>query len=132
MSIPILCIALLGLLLVVLGFRVSMARAKTETMYGGEESPESNLYKAQRAHGNTVEYAPILAIMMLALSQAPQPTWVIWSMILATFFRYVFAAGILFPATMAKPNPMRFVGALGTYLAGIALAAALIMQATNA
>ena len=131
MSIPLLCIALLGLLIIVLGFKVSMARARTETNYGGEENPESPLYKAQRAHGNTVEYAPILAIMMLALSQSPQPSWVIWTMVLATFFRYLFAAGILFPATMATPNPMRFIGALGTYLTGTVLAVALVMQAAS-
>ncbi|TXS92918.1 MAPEG family protein [Parahaliea maris] len=131
MSVPLFCIALLGLLVILLGFRVSLARASSNTVYGGEIDPVSPLYKAQRAHGNTVEYAPILAIMMLALAQAPQPGWVLWSMILATFFRYLFAAGILFPATMAKPNPMRFIGALGTYLTGISLAVALVIQAVN-
>ncbi len=131
MFIPIICIALLALLVFVLGFKVSITRARSETMYGGKEDPESALYKVQRAHGNTIEYAPILAIMMLALAQSPQPTWVLWSIGLATFFRYLFVAGILFPATMAKPNPMRFLGALGTYLTGIALAGALILQAVN-
>ncbi|GAB5452918.1 MAG: hypothetical protein Hals2KO_32460 [Halioglobus sp.] len=132
MSIPLICIALLGFLVIALGFRVSMIRARTETIYGGDDDPESPLYKAQRAHGNTVEYAPILAVVILALALAPQPTWVLWSIGLATFFRYVFVAGILLPATMAKPNPIRFVGAVGTYLAGFALVAALIIQAVNA
>ena len=131
MSVPLICIALLGLLLIVLGFRVSMARASTETMYGGEENPESSLYKAQRAHGNTAEYAPILAVLILALSLSPQPAWVLWSMMLATFFRYLFAAGIIFPDTMDKPNPLRFLGALGTYLSGLALVVALFFQAAN-
>lgn len=131
MSVSLICLALLGLLLFALGFRVSMVRASTQAMYGGEEDPESSLYKAQRAHGNTVEYVPFLAVMMLALSQSEQPTWVIWSMILATFFRYLFVAGILLPATMAKPNPMRFLGALGTYISGLALVIAVFLYAVN-
>ena len=132
MSVPLICIALLGLLVILLGFNVSMARGSTKTIYGGKENPEGKLYKAQRAHGNTTEYAPILAVMMLVLSQASQPSWVIWSMAFATFFRYLFAAGILLPSTMSKPNPMRFLGALGTYITGLALVAALIIQAINA
>ncbi len=31
-----------------------------------------------------------------------------------------------------QPNPMRFLGALGTYLAGFGLSAAVILQALNA
>jgi len=132
MSVPLICVSLLGLLLFVMGFRVSMARAATQTIYGGEENPESTLYKAQRAHGNTMEYVPFLAVMMLALSQSDQPTWVIMSMILATFFRYLIVAGILLPATMAEPNPMRFLGSLGTYISGLALVVALLLHAINA
>ena len=132
MSVYLICISLLGLLSFALGFNVSMTRNSSGAMYGGDIEPESRLYKAQRAHGNTIEYAPILAILMFALGQAEQPSWVIWSMVVATFCRFLFVAGILFPATMAKPNPMRFLGALGTYLAGFALVAALIIQGVNA
>ena len=131
MSIALACIALLGFLVFALGFNVSMARASSQTMYGAAEDPENRLYKAQRAHGNTIEYAPFLAIMMLALAQSPQPGWVAWAMIAATFFRYLFVAGILLPATMDKPNPMRFLGALGTYLSGIALVVALALAAVG-
>jgi len=132
MSVPLICIALLGLLLILLGFNVSLARRSTKTAYGGEEDPESRLYKAVRAHGNTVEYAPIFAILMLALAQSSQPSWVVGTMLLATFFRYLIVAGIVLPATMAKPNLMRFIGAVGTYLTGLALVVALVIQAVNA
>jgi uncharacterized membrane protein YecN with MAPEG domain len=128
MSVAIICIALLALLLILLGFRVSLARAGDKAVIGCNEDPESTLYKAQRAHGNTCEYAPILAIVMLALAQEAQPTWVIWTMVLATFFRYLLAAGLLFPRTIAKPNPLRFFGALGTYISGFALVVALFIQ----
>jgi hypothetical protein len=46
----------------------------------------------------------------------------------ATACRYLHAAGMILPATLAAPNPMRFVGALGTYVTGIALTVALLMR----
>ncbi|MGI9293412.1 MAG: hypothetical protein ACR2PS_05465, partial [Pseudomonadales bacterium] len=78
-----------------------------------------------------VEYVPILALLIYILSQQSQATWVLWCMILVTFFRYLFVAGIVFPKTLAKPNSMRFVGALGTYLTGFGLCIALLLQAVN-
>jgi hypothetical protein len=57
---------------------------------------------------------------------------VLWCMILVTFFRYLLVAGILFPRTLAEPNPMRFVGALGTYVSGLGLCIALFLQALRA
>ena len=83
MSIPLLCIALLGFLVVGLGFSVSMTRSKTETMYGSTTDPEDILYKMTRAHGNTTEYAPVIALLIFVLSQSSQPSWVIWCMLLA-------------------------------------------------
>ena len=132
MSIYLTCIAILGLLCLGLGLNVSMIRAKSGTLYGGESDPESSLYKAQRAHGNTTEYAPILAIMIFALGQSSQPGWVLLSVVAVTFFRCLFVLGLLLPATMDKANPLRFVGSLGTYLSGFALVAALFVQAINA
>lgn len=129
MSIPLICIALLGFLCFALGFYVSMARVKERSRYGGDVNPESKLYKAQRAHGNTIEYAPMLAVIIYILGQSPQPNWVVWSMVLATTFRYLIVAGILIPATMAEPSPMRMVGSVGTYVAGLVLVAALITEA---
>ena len=79
-----------------------------------------------------VEYAPIIALLIYILSQSPQPGWVIWCMILITFFRFLFVAGIIFPKSMAQANPMRFLGALGTYLTGFGLCTAVILQALNA
>ncbi len=118
MSTPLICIALLGFLVVGLGFSVSMTRSKTETLFGSATDPEDILYKMMRAHGNTIEYAPVLALLIFVLGQASQPGWVIWCMILVTFFRYLLVVGIVFPKSMAEPNPMRFIGALGTYLTG--------------
>ena len=132
MSAPLICIALLGFLVVGLGFGVSMARSRTKTLFGSSVDPEDILYKMTRAHGNTVEYAPIMALLIFILSQFSLSAWVIWCMILATFFRFLLVAGIIIPKSMAQPNPMRFVGALGTYLTGFGLCIAVILQALNA
>jgi uncharacterized membrane protein YecN with MAPEG domain len=131
MSTPLVCIALLGFLVIGLGFSVSMTRSKTETMYGSTTDPEDVLYKMTRAHGNTIEYAPIIALLIFILSLSSQPGWVIWCMILVTFFRYLLVAGIIIPKSMDKPHPMRFVGALGTYLTGFGLCIAVLLQALN-
>ena len=131
MSIPLICIALLGFLVVGLGFAVSMTRSKTETMFGSTADPEDILYKMTRAHGNTTEYAPMIALLIFILSQSPQSDWVIWCMVLVTFFRYLFVAGIILPKSMGQPHPMRFLGALGTYLTGFGLCTAVILQGLN-
>lgn len=129
MNVALICVALLGFLCIATAFYVSMQRGKTGTIYGCDTDPENPLYKAVRAHGNTTEFAPILALMIFVLAQAPPAAWVIWTMILATFFRYLVVAGLLLPKTMAKPNPMRFLGALGTFITGIMLAVAILMMA---
>lgn len=131
MSIPLICISLLAFLCIALGFSVSMARAKSNVLIGCSDDPENSLYQLIRAHGNTIEYAPILALLIFILSLSPQSDWVIWFMVLATAARYLFAAGIVFPKTLAKPNPMRFVGALSTYFFGAGLSVALLIQAVG-
>lgn len=129
MSIPLICIALLGFLAIGLGFAVSLSRAKAEVLYDYPVNPEDSLYKTVRAHGNTIEYAPILAVLIFVLSQYEYSDWVLWCMVLATFFRYLLVAGIVLPKSLANPNPMRFIGALGTYLSGFGLCVALLLQA---
>jgi uncharacterized membrane protein YecN with MAPEG domain len=129
MSISLICVALLAFLCLALGFNVSMARSSSKTLFASDTDPQNALYKARRAHGNTIEYAPVLALLIYILGQSQQPAWVIWSMVMVTFFRYLIVVGILIPHTMAAPNPMRFVGALGTYLGGLALTVAVLIQA---
>ncbi|QQD18591.1 MAPEG family protein [Spongiibacter nanhainus] len=129
MSIPLLCIALLVILSFGLGFNVSMARAKTQTNFGYREDPEDTLYKAVRAHGNAIEYVPMLALLFYILDQLQPATWELWGIVLVTVFRILAAIGILLPHTMNKPNPIRFVGSLGTYLGGLALSVGLLFRA---
>jgi hypothetical protein len=48
-------------------------------------------------------------------------------MILVTLSRYLIAIGLIVSPTIAAPHPLRFVGALGTYLLGTALCVAVFL-----
>ena len=129
MNAALVCTALLGLLVFGLGLAVSVTRGSTNTVHGYNPDPTDRLYKLVRAHSNAAEYAPMLAVLMLFLAiRGPSP-WMVWTFALATLCRYAHAAGMICFRTLAKPNPLRFVGALGTYVAGIALVVAAFMLA---
>lgn len=129
MTVAIICTALLGLLVFGLGLFVSAGRGSAKTLYGQKEDPSDPLYHRVRAHGNSIEYAPMLAVLMLYLGSLDPAAWIVWTFGIVTFARYLIVAGILIPDTMDTPNPMRFVGALVTYLGGFALVIATIMTA---
>ena len=129
MGTAVLCSGLLGLLVFVLGFMVSMTRGKTETSSGVNTDPTDRLYKMVRAHGNATEYAPMLALLMLiaAMGAEAVPAWVMWTMILVTVCRYLHAIGMIVGPTLAQPHPLRAVGAIGTYIGGVVLCVAVFM-----
>lgn len=129
MSIPLLCIALLAFLVMTLALVIFVVRFKKNVMFGHAVDPEDALYKTVRAHGNAIEYIPIIALLIYILGTMPLSAWVVWCMILITVFRYMAAAGLLFPQSMGKPNPLRLIGALGTYVTGFGLCIALLMKA---
>jgi len=123
------CISLLGLLVFGLGFAISTIRGRTETLTGSSGDPGDTLHKLVRAHGNTTEYAAMLAILMYAVGSISPATWVLWCMGIATASRYLIAIGLVLSPSMESPHPLRFVGALGTYLAGFGLCVALLLSA---
>lgn len=124
--VAVVCVALLGALLFGLGPVISGLRGRSDVLIGSTSDPTNLLHKWIRAHGNTAEYAAFLAVLMLYLGAHHPTKWVEWTMIAVTACRYVFVAGMVLPATMAKPNPLRFVGAAGTYAAGLALCVAMV------
>ena len=119
------CVAVLGVLLFAQGPIISVLRGRSGHFHGYQNDPSDPLYKWVRAHGNTAEYAAFLAVLLLWLGAHNPPDWVVWSMALVTLCRVLFVAGMVIPKTMATPNPLRFVGALGTYVFGLALVAGL-------
>ncbi len=126
MTIPYLCIALLGLLVFVGGFYVSVCRAKAKMASGYPDDPSHFLYKAVRAHGNTIEFTPMLALLIYILAQFQLPMWILVCMVLATLGRYSIFFGLVLSPTIAKPHPLRFVGSLSTYIFGTLLAGYLL------
>ena len=127
MNVAIVCTALLGLLVFGLGLAVSLTRGATRTNFGFTPDPTDRLYKRVRAHGNAAEYAPMLAILMLLIGARQPAAWMVWTFIAATAFRYLHAAGMLVCPSLDQPHPLRFVGALGTYVAGLVLVVAAFM-----
>lgn len=124
MTTALVCTVLLGLLVFGLGLGVSLTRGQTGTNFGYTPDPADRMYKLVRAHGNATEYAPMLAVLMLLVGGHNPATWVLWVMGIVTASRYLHAAGMIFCPTLARPHPLRFIGALGTYLGGLALCVA--------
>jgi uncharacterized membrane protein YecN with MAPEG domain len=122
MNVAIVCTALLGLLVFGLGLAVSLTRGATKTNFGFTPDPTDRLYKRVRAHGNAAEYAPMLAILILLIGARNPAPWIVWTFVAATLFRYLHAAGMLVCPSLDQPHPLRFVGALGTYVSGLVLA----------
>jgi uncharacterized protein len=116
------CIGLLGLLVFSLGLAVSLTRGSTGVIHGYTPDPADRLYKLVRAHGNAAEYAAMLAVLMLFLSgRAPGP-FTMWICVTATVARYLHAAGMILSPSIDRPYPLRFAGALLTYVTGLVLA----------
>lgn len=116
------CTAMLGVLLFGLGVAVSGARGKSNILIGTAPGPDHVLNRLVRAHGNTAEHAPFLALLFLAHG-ARQPSALVLGLVMAaTAARLVFVLGLLTAGTLQRPSPLRFVGALGTYVTGIWLA----------
>lgn len=125
-SIALGCVAVLGLLLFGLGLSVSIMRFRQRSLCDFADDPASLLRKLVRAHGNTAEYAPFLAVLFLFLGSRSPSTVTVSLMIVATVCRCLLVVGLVAFPTMEKPNPVRFVGAIGTYGAGIGLCLALL------
>jgi uncharacterized membrane protein YecN with MAPEG domain len=128
MTVATFCIALLALLLFGLGTAVSLTRGSSNRVIGHSDDPTDRLHKLCRAHGNAAEYVPMLALLIYLVGGQGAASGVLWTCVAATACRYLHAAGMILPATLAAPNPMRFVGALGTYVTGIALTVALLVR----
>lgn len=128
MAVALLCVSLLGILLFGLGFAVSMARSSSERVAGYPDDPSNMLHKLVRAHGNTSEYVAMLSVLILLLGTREPSTWDYLSMVGATACRFSIALGIILSSTLEKPHPLRFVGALGTYLFGLSMCISLAVS----
>jgi len=131
MRIYLICSAVLVILYFALAFNVSRLRGQTKTGIGSGADPSGPLSKAVRAHGNAAEYAPIFIALFLYFSLSAPSGWIPWVVVIVTIARVLHAAGMLMTPTFdAPPHPLRALGALGTYLGGLAFGVALLLRAT--
>ena len=134
MAIALLSVGLLGLLVFLLGANVSRERQSVVvTQFEAEADPKSGLRKSIRAHGNCIEYVPMLSLMILAIGlRLPLlPWWIAALMIGAVVSRFIHAAGILTGGSIYEANMMKRIGAGGTYLTGLILSIVLIVRASG-
>lgn len=134
MPYALLSVGLMGLLVFLLGLNVSRIRGSVMHMqHEAEGDPKSPLRKAIRAHGNCIEYAPTLSLLILALGlRLPlMPWWVAALMLTAVAARYVHAVGVLASESIHTANPLKFIGALGTYITGSVLSVVLLIHAAS-
>ncbi len=125
MTTAIVCIALLAALLFGLGANVSRLRGQAASQ--APTALDDPLFVAIRAHGNAAEYVPTLGLLILLVGSRDPATWMLVLFGVATAARYLHAVGVLAAGDMAKPVPLRMIGAVLTYLAGLTLAAAAIV-----
>ncbi len=125
-EVALICAAVLGLLLFGLGMCVSLMRFREGKVSGYETDPANLLHRFIRAHANTAEYVPFLAVLFLYLGARSPSAAIVSLIVAATLCRCLLVVGLIAWPTMAKPNPARFVGALGTYVTGLALCLTLL------
>jgi uncharacterized membrane protein YecN with MAPEG domain len=119
----IICIALMGMLVFVLGANVTRHRIIRGSSGGPQmpSDPTDALLIAQRAHGNAAEYVPSLVVLLLVCSTLTDGWWLDALAAVATAARYLHAVGMLRSASLAEHGPVRDLGAMFTYASGIAL-----------
>ena len=121
-TIPIVSIALMGILVFLLGANVTRHRAvRGATGNQQPTDPADRMYIAQRAHGNASEYVPTLAVLIVVCSAVTDGWWLGALSIAACAARALHAVGMLTATTLAGHGPVRDLGAMGTYATGIAL-----------
>lgn len=130
MTVSLICTAILAALIFALGFNVSRMRGVTAKAGGPQlpTDPADRLFIAIRAHGNAAEYVPTLIVLFLVVALR-QPAW--WTAVLivgATAARLLHAAGLLAASSLAARSKPREIGAIGTYVFGLALAVVLLVS----
>lgn len=122
----ILCsLTLIGLTLL-LAIWTTVQRGISQTIaYNAPLEPTSGMAKAQRGHGNAAEYAALLVALYLVIGFVHQDrdlgALMHWTVIAVTAGRLIVAVGFLTCKTLAKPDPLKAIGSLLTYIGGIIL-----------
>lgn len=110
MQLTMITAGLLALLVVALGFRISLRRRQARIPIG--DGGDAILQQRIRAHGNCVETVPLALILLFLAEQAyGQPWYLIALAALLVVSRLLHPIGMGLPA----PNLPRVAGILGTW-----------------
>ena len=121
------CSAALVLLFAALSVNVSITRLRKRKY--PDRVTDADLTKAIRAHGNAAEYVPVFLVIFLYFNSIEAGPFLGGMAIAATASRYFHAIGMLIAASVAHRHPLRFIGALGTYLCLFIFGVALLLRA---
>ena len=118
--------ALIALLVVALAARVVRLRIRLRVGIGDGGQPV--LARAIRAHGNLIENAPLMLLLLLLaeLSQALSATWLHAAGVVIVVGRLLHAAGL---TRSGGTSPGRLIGTVLSWIALLGLALALIARA---
>ncbi|MFI5729447.1 MAPEG family protein [Kribbella sp. NPDC051587] len=120
-TITTICMGLLGVLLFLLGANVTRHRALRGAGNQAPSDPADPLLIAVRAHGNAAEYIPTMLVLLLVCSMLSD-SWLVDALAIAALVvRTTHAIGMLTAKTLAAHGPLRDIGALGTYVVGLAI-----------
>ncbi|HTH61919.1 MAG TPA: MAPEG family protein [Paraburkholderia sp.] len=118
--------AILGLLLFGLGLSVSVMRFRERTTSARDADPTNRLHKLVRAHANTAEYAPFLALLFLYFgARSPSATTVLL-IVAATACRCLLVVALACVAVDGEAEPRAVRRCVGTCATGLALCGTLL------
>jgi len=128
------CSASLVILTLLLAFWTSVQRGSSKVIaHNAPVEPSSAMAKAQRAHGNSAEYAALLIALFLVVGFAYADRdlggLVTWTIIAVTVSRLIHAIGFLICKTLDDPHILKALGALITYAGGLLLAGLVLSSA---
>lgn len=126
----IVCIALMGILLFLLGVNVTRHRAVRGANGGDQAStdPADALFLAVRAHGNAAEYIPTLCVLLVVASFLTDSTWLNVLAIGAVVARLLHAVGLFVSGSLAVRHPVKEAGAMLNYAVGLALGVTILVN----
>ncbi len=117
MPVTALLTGIFALMMVALSAPVSLRRRELQVAYG--DGGDRVLGRRIRAHGNFIEYAPLMLIALAMIEITEAPPWIIWSFAVAFLLsRALHALGTLVPS--ARPVLTRGAGMLLQHLAFVA------------
>ena len=126
MSTFLLAAAVLVLLYAALSTNVSRMRLRKRK---SGAVTDAELTKAIRAHGNASEYIPLFVALFLYFHSVQAGALLAGFAVVATLSRVLHAAGMFLIPSIAQRHPLRFLGALGTYVCLFVFGGALLSRA---